>query len=54
LLLLYQTGYEIGRYVSLEKVIEETKEQYYETLEQSSVGWHEGEHNLLPWVNYFL
>ena len=54
LLLLYQTGYEVGRYVSLEKVIEETKEQYYETLEQSSVGWHEGEHNLLPWVNYFL
>lgn len=54
LLLLYQTGYEVGRYVSLEKVIEETKEQYYETLEQSSIGWHQGEHNLLPWVNYFL
>ena len=54
LLLLYQTGYEVGRYVSLEKVIEETKEQYYETLEQSSVGWHEGEHNLLPWIDYFL
>lgn len=54
LLLLYQTGYEVGRYVSLEKVIEETKEQYYETLEQSSTGWHEGGHNLLPWINYFL
>ena len=54
LLLLYQTGYEVGRYVSLEKVIEETKEQYYETLEQSSVGWHEGEQDLRPWIDYFL
>ena len=54
LLLLYDTGYEVGRYISLEKVVEETKEQYYETLEQSSVGWHEGNHNLLPWINYFL
>jgi len=42
LLLLYQCGYEVGRYISLEKVVEETKEQYYETLVQSSVGWHEG------------
>lgn len=54
LLMLYQCGYEVGRYISLEKVVEETKEQYYETLEQSSLGWHEGEHNLLPWINYFL
>jgi len=54
LLMLYQCGHEVGRYISLEKVVEETKEQYYETLEQSSVGWHEGEHDLLPWINYFL
>lgn len=54
LLMLYQCGYEVGRYISLEKVVEETKEQYYETLEQSSLSWHEGEHNLLPWINYFL
>jgi len=54
LLLLYQAGYEVGLYISLEKVIEETKDQYYETLAQSSIGWHEGEHDLLPWINYFL
>ena len=54
LLLLYQTGYEVGRYISLEKVVEETKDQYYQTLEQSSAGWHEGIHDLLPWINYFL
>ncbi|GIM48534.1 cell division protein Fic [Collibacillus ludicampi] len=54
LLLLYQAGYIIGRYISLEKVIEDTKEQYYETLEISSQGWHEGKHNIKPWLDYFL
>jgi Fic family protein len=54
LLLLYQGGYSVGRYVSLEKVIEETKEQYYDTLYQSSQGWHEGNQDVLPWVEYFL
>lgn len=54
LLLLYQAGYEVGRYVSLEKIIEESKEQYYDTLYQSSVDWHEGKNNLLPWIEYFL
>lgn len=54
LLLLYKFGYEVGRFISLEKIIEQTKEQYYSTLHQSSEGWHEGEHNLLPWTEYFL
>jgi len=54
LLLLYQAGYEVGRYVSLEGIIEETDESYYETLLESSQGWHEDEHSLLPWWNYFL
>lgn len=54
LLLLYHTNYEVGRYISLEKVIEETKDQYYETLQRSSDGWHNGVHDLLPWINYFL
>lgn len=54
LLLLYHTGYEVGRYISLEKIVEETKDQYYETLQHSSKGWHEGTHDLLPWINYFL
>ena len=42
LLLLYQAGYDVGRYISLEKVIEDSKETYYEALEASSKGWHEG------------
>lgn len=54
LLLLYQSGYVVGRYISLERVIEDTKEQYYDTLYKSSQGWHEGKHDLLPWFEYFL
>ncbi|MEH2458286.1 Fic family protein [Nostoc sp.] len=54
LLLLYQAGYEVGRYISLEKIVERTKESYYDTLKQSSLGWHEGEHSLIPWWEYFL
>jgi Fic family protein len=54
LLLLYQEGYEVGRYISLEKIIERSKESYYDTLYQSSLGWHEGQHTLLPWWEYFL
>ena len=50
LLCLYHAGYHVGRFISLEKIIEETKVQYYETLYQSSQGWHEGEHNLIPWL----
>ena len=42
LLQSYHLGYEVGRYISLERLIEENKERYYETLEQSSQGWHEG------------
>jgi len=54
LLLLYQHGYEVGRYVSLERIIEQTKQSYYDTLYQSSQGWHEGRHDVLPWTEYFL
>lgn len=54
LLLLYQFGFEVGRYISLEKIIEESKEQYYETLRKSSIGWHENANNIFPWVNYLL
>ena len=52
LMLLYQAGYDVGRYISLEKVIEDSKETYYEALESSSEGWHEGRHDLLPWLQY--
>lgn len=54
LLLLYQAGYEVGRYISLEGVIEETKEGYYDSLYASSQGWHEGQHSLVPWWEYFV
>jgi Fic family protein len=54
LLQFYHLGYEAGRYISLERLIEESKERYYETLEQSSVGWHEGKNDPWPYVNYLL
>lgn len=54
LLLLYQFGFEVGRYFSLEKIIEQSKERYYETLRQSPVGWHDNKNNVLPWINYLL
>ena len=54
LLLLYQCGYEAGRYISLERIVEESKETYYEALYKSSQGWHNGEHDLRPWWEYFL
>jgi Fic family protein len=53
LLLLYQAGYEVGRYVSLERLFEESRETYYETLESSSQGWHSGRHDPDPWLSYF-
>ena len=54
LLLLYQAGYGVGRFISLEKKVEETRESYYDALAKSSQGWHEGIHTLVPWWEYFL
>ncbi|HEV2964466.1 MAG TPA: Fic family protein [Candidatus Angelobacter sp.] len=54
LLQLYQAGYEVGRYISLERLIEQNKERYYETLEQSSQGWHHCQHDPWPYINYLL
>ncbi len=53
LMLLYHCDLEVGRYISLERVIEESKETYYEALEASSRGWHEGRHDPHPWLSYF-
>ena len=53
-LALYHAGIEVGRYISLERLIEESKEDYYAVLHASSTGWHDGKHDLLPWLNYFL
>jgi Fic family protein len=54
LLQCYHVGLEVGRYVSLERVIEENKDRYYETLEQSSQRWHEAKHDPWPYINYVL
>lgn len=54
LLGLYHHGYEVGRYISLERLVEESRNEYYEVLKNSSDGWHEGRHDLLPWLNFFL
>ena len=54
LLQSYHLGFEVGRYISLERLIEQNKDRYYETLEQSSQGWHDGEHDPWPYVNYVL
>ena len=54
LLLLYRSGYIVGKYISIERVIEQSKETYYETLHQSSFGWHENENDYAPFVRYLL
>jgi len=54
LLQCYHLGFEVGRYISLERLIEESKERYYETLERSSQGWHDGKHDPWPYINYIL
>lgn len=54
LLALYHHRHNIGRYISLERIVEQSKESYYGALQTSSVGWHDGGHNITPWVQYFL
>ena len=54
LLLLYQSDYIVGKYISIEKIIEESKETYYEALQDSSLNWHENENDYKPFVNYML
>ena len=54
LMLLYKSGYIVGRYISIEKLIENSKDVYYDALAASSVGWHEGENDYAPFVKYIL
>lgn len=54
LLLLYHASYEVGRYISLDRIVEQSKETYWDVLLKSSQDWHEGKHDLRPWWNYFL
>lgn len=54
LLLLYRSGYFVGKYISIEKLISDTKASYYEALQNSSNGWHEGTNDYAPFVIYML
>ncbi len=54
LLLLYKNGYSVGKYISIEKQIEKTKDRYYDTLEKADLGWHEGENDPTPFIRYML
>src|SRR3989338_1116549 len=54
LLALYQHGFMAGKYISLERIVEQSKETYYEALNKSSQKWHEAKHDVIPWFNYFL
>ena len=54
LLLLYQHSYIVGKYISLEKLVEENKQTYYEALQESSTGWNAGSNNCLPFLQYLL
>lgn len=54
LLALYQHGFQVGKYISLERIIEQSKETYYESLNKSSQDWHRSKHDSFPWFNYFL
>ena len=54
LMLLYQHGYIVGKYISLEKLIEENKQSYYEALQASSADWETGQNNYMPFLLYLL
>ena len=54
LLLLYRSGYIVGKFISVEMIIEKTKETYYEVLQESSADWYEGKNAYLPFVKYYL
>ena len=54
LLLLYKSGYHIGKYVSIEKQIEKTKDRYYDVLESADTGWHDEKNDTTPFIRYML
>lgn len=53
-LMLYQNGFYVGKYISLEAKIAKNKDLYYATLAQAQTGWHEGSEDAIPFVKYFL
>jgi Fic family protein len=54
LLLFYRAGYFVGKYISLEKLIADSKDTYYEALQASSAGWHENRNDYVPFIRYYL
>ena len=54
LLLLYKANYMVGKYISIEKIIEETKDSYYDALEKSSINWHNNKNDYSYFVEYYL
>ena len=54
LLLLYQNGYSVGKYISVEKQIEKTKDRYYDVLQAANAGWHEEKNDPKPFIRYML
>lgn len=54
LLLLYKAGYLVGKYISIEMVVEKSKETYYEVLQDSSINWHENTNDYMPFIRYTL
>ena len=53
-LLLKAHGFDVVRYVGLERLVEERKDEYYGILHTCSDGWHDGKNVIVPWWNYFL
>ena len=54
LLTMYKAGFDVGKYISIEKSIEDTKPDYYRVLKESSVGWIDNNNDYLPFLDYFL
>lgn len=54
LLLLYKSGYSVGKYISIERQIEKIKDRYYDVLESSDIGWHEEKNDPIPFIRYML
>ena len=53
-LLLYRSGFYVGKYISLEAKIAKNKDLYYDVLRQAQIGWHEGTENVVPFIKYLL
>lgn len=54
LLLLYQASHDVGRYISLERLIDDTRDSYYASLQRSTAGWHDAQHDIWPWMEYLF